>query len=374
MTKNLLILILIFSSFHGIAQDNLEIDSEVVIDKYNSMSVLNAFALNDSIICLAARLEISQTDRNKLGIFTIHDRKIISETIISPEEFVAFREVINHNNQFIVLGSVFTDNDFEQDYLASYDEKGNCNWTLKLEKKYEGIFDVTKFSTGLVAISSGTEGLFRYEINNKGEMFSKQKVPTHGYYLDAITSKAGKTLIVSIILNEKGETENWNLYLFDSELKLDKQISIELPDKFFAKKVIEYKNGFLIAGEEEGKYAAIPKCYFFDENLEMINIYSFHYQPAHYKFKSNFRINDVVYDELNETFVASGITNVVNDETNILILLDEYSMLNHKLLDKSAGIWKNNDIIINSNNQIVFIGDSKKQTNAETKIKMINFK
>ncbi len=374
MTKKLLILILFFHSALGYSQDKLAIDSELIFDEYNSMSVLNAFELNDSIMLLAARLEISETDKNKLGLYKINDKKIIAKTIISPKEFLIYKDLIPTDNQFLIIGSLFVEDDLEQDCLSNYDEKGNCTWTLKLEKKYEGILQVKKSSFGYIAISSGINGLFRYEIKSNGEIQNKVRIPINEYLVDAHITRDYKMLIVSLILDEKGETEKCNLSLFDSNMSLLNQTSPDISDKFFLKKIIEYKNGFLIAGNEEGEYVSIPKIFIFNENLELINNSTFHYEPVHYKFKSDFQINDLIYDKSKDTFWASGITKVVNDETNIVIQMDENNLLNYKLIDLTDGVWENNKIIVKSNNKIVFFGDSRKNDENETEIKMIKLK
>ncbi len=374
MTKKLLILILSLHTVLGYSQDKLEIESQLIIDECNSMSVLNAFQSNDSIMLLVARLEISETDGNKLGVYKINDKGIIARTIISPKEFVAYKDLIPNDNQFLIIGSVFVEDDLEQDYLGSYDEKGNCNWTLKLEKKYEGIFQVKKSSFGYVAVSSGINGLFRYEIKSNGEILNKKSIPVNEYFIDAFITKDDRMLIVSLVLNKKGETEKWNLNLFDSNMSLLNQTSPDISDKFFVKKIIEYKNGFLIAGNQEGEYVSIPKIYIFNENLELINNSTFHFEPAHYKFKSDFQINDIVYNKSDNTFWASGITKVVNDETNIATQMDENSLLNYKLIDLTNGVWRNNKILVKSNNKIVFFGDSRKHDKTGTDIKMIKFK
>jgi hypothetical protein len=66
-------------------------------------------------------------------------------------------------------------------------------------------------------------------------------------------------------------------------------------------------NGFIVACNlvEPTK---IPLIMFFYKELHLIKSQTDHYEPENWKFKSNFQINDIQYDTINNIFYACGIT------------------------------------------------------------------
>ncbi|PXY02046.1 hypothetical protein DF185_05220 [Marinifilum breve] len=338
------------------------------------MSVLKAVKLNDSIVLLAAQVNTSEVDKNKLAIYLLKGDKITSKTILKPKEYMNYQDVIPMNKGILVTGSIFTDDDLEQDYITYFDFKGDCKWNLGLEKKYEGIFRLEKTSDGIIALSSGNEGLFSYEINYKGVILKKEQIPVGNYLIDAFINKDEHILITSVVLNNEGETVNWDIHLFNSNLELIAHNSPGFPDAFTVEDIIETDENYLIVGDVELNNALIPQSYTIDKDLQLSHSASYHYQPAYYKFKSNFQLNDISLIKSKNLFIASGVTKVVNDETNIIFLIDEYSMINHKMLDLSGGIWKNNNVIVRDNNQVVVFEDVLKPDGFNTYIKKVNLK
>lgn len=374
MLKKTLAIIFICLSSIVFSQNNLIIDSELIIDDYYSMSVLKAVELNDSIVLLAARVNTSEVDKDKLVIYQLKGDKLNSKTILKPKEYMNYRDIIPLNKGIIVTGSIFTDEDLEQDYITYFDFKGDCKWNLGLEKKYEGIFHLEKTSDRLITLSSGNEGLFRYEINAKGKILKKEQIPVGNYLIDAFINKDEDILITSVVLNNEGETVNWDIHLFNLNLELIAHSSPGFPDAFTAKNIIETDENYVIFGDVELEDTMIPQSYTIDKDLQLSHSASYHYQPAYYKFRNNFQLNDISLIKSKNLFIASGVTRVVNDETNILFLIDEYSMINNKMLDISGGIWKNNNVIVRDNNQVVVFENVLKPDSFNTYIKKVDLK
>lgn len=103
-------------------------------------------------------------------------------------------------------------------------------------------------------------------------------------------------------------------------------------------KLMEYANGYLLAGNIDPD-RSIPLMYFIGYDLNLKKSIKYHFEPEHYKFKSSFRIKDIIYSQIQNDFIACGFTKVVNDETNIVFIFNDNQLLTYKLLDKT-GIWE----------------------------------
>lgn len=372
MTKKLVFVIFIFIPLLGFSQSGIDLISEKTISEYRSISIFKALNFKDTLY-LACRVKENEKRSERLALLKIIGDSIFSKTLFKLKEYVNYSDILTLNQGFLLVGSTFIEDEKAQDYLGYFNHTGQEIWNLKLEKKYEGIIKVFKSQNHLTVITNGIKGLFKYIISYDGDVINKSTIPAYNYIIDALETVEGKILVLSITLNENGASEKWNINFFSEDLIDKKYSSPDFENRFFPEKILEYHDGFLIAGNLDSKHSFIPIIYFLNHNLEVKNKSLYHYEPEHYKFKSSFQLKDIKIHKQNNSIIASGITKVVADETNIIFELNEDQILNYEILDNSSGIWMNNTIFFKSNGGLVFLGDTKSKDGFNTCIQKVDF-
>ena len=357
MIKKLLTLILVINGFYGYAQNDIEILKETDFDKYFTNSYFKSFYSNDTIV-LISRIQEKNSNTVKLSIAELCDSILISERVIKNKNFIAFQDVFRVQNNFILTGAVYPDNsDQEQDYIGAYDNQGCEIWNLLLDKKYEGIYNTKITDSGIHIISSGIDNLNSYIISKDGKLMSSKKIPQNGFPIlsDFIDDDV---FIISVILNSNGETEKWIIDWFDKEFKLKHQTTTELKKRFLPVKILTHNNKVLIVGNLDDSKGGIPMVYIFDKELNMLEHRELHYQPDHYKYRNDFKLNVITL--IKDKFYCTGVTKIRGIETNILFDVKDYKLHKYKLLHNSAGIWNSGGLLELDNDRLMFLGDTEK--------------
>lgn len=368
MIRVYLFLIFLIHSKIGISQTDYKIKSDLIIKDYYYLSVLNSQQVGDStfIFCKA------KIDDNKSifpVVFIVKNNKVVSIKRLILTSQVFFSDIKIVGNYFILLGETPTYNDEEmQDYVGLFDLNGNQLWDVKLEKKFEGLNKIFPSKDYFEVFTSGLRGLYIYKINYQGKILKSQSVKENNYIHDVIKLENSQFLIMSESLNSKGKGNGLNLTLCDFSYKILNSKSFESTERFLPEKILEYDHGFIIAGNIESD-RSIPCIYFIDKNMSLKKISRFHYEPDYYKFKTNFRINDILYSKTGNIFYSCGTVGSLSDVTNIAFILNEDKLLSFKLLDKT-GLWGNNIIVKNKSNKYM-ITDVKNTSDFDTSIKLM---
>lgn len=361
---------LIINGFYGFSQNDFEILKETDFDKYFTNSYFKSFYTNDTIV-LISRIQEKNNNSVKLSVAKITDSILISEIVINNKDFIAFKDIFKYEENFIITGTIFPDNsEIEQNYLGAYNIQGFEIWSLLLDKKYEGIYNAKIIDTKIHIVSSGLDGLNSYIISNDGKLINKSKLTQNGFPLlsDFIDNDV---LIISVKINSNGETEKWIIDWFDKDFNIKHQSIPEFEKRFFPIKILSYNDKVLIVGNLDDSNGSIPVVYIFDKELNLLQQRKLHYQPDNYKFKNDFRINDIKL--ISGNIYCAGITKIRGTETNIIIKLKDFKITKYQTLDKSAGIWNSCGLLNYDNDKLIFMGDSEK-TDYESIIKMIKIK
>ncbi|MGQ1947499.1 hypothetical protein ACT3CD_10430 [Geofilum sp. OHC36d9] len=367
MIKKLLTLILIINGIYGFSQSDFEILKETDFDKYYISSYFKSFYTNDTIE-LISRIQEKNSNSVKLSVAKFTDSIFISERVINNKDFIAFKDIFKSQDNYIITGTIYPDNsETEQDYIGAYNIQGFEIWNLLLDKKYEGIYNAKIIDKKIQIISSGLDGLNSYIISNEGKLVNRSKLPQNGFPLIS-NFIDNDVLIISVKLNSNGETEKWIIDWFDKDFNLKLQSAPEFEKRFFPIKILSYNDKILIVGNLDNNNGFIPIVYIFDKELHLLQQSELHYQPDNYKFKNDFRINDIKL--INEKIFCAGTTKIREIETNIIFELKDYKIFKYSLLDKSAGIWNSCGLLDLNNDKLIFIGDTEK-SDYESIIKMI---
>ena len=367
MIRKLLTLILIINGFYSLSQNNIEIIKETDFDKYYINSYFKSFYTNDTIE-LVSRIQEKNSNAVKLSVAKYTDSVLISETVLKNKDFISFKNIFKVQDNFIITGTIYLgDSDIEQDYLGAYNDQGFEIWKLLLDKKYEGIYDTKIINNKIQIITSGLDGLNSHVITNDGKSRNTKKLPQNGFPLLAGFID-NDILIISAKLNSNGETEKGIVDRFDKDFNLKHQTTPEFENRFFPLEILNCNNNIIIFGNLDDRNGSIPMIYIFDNELNFQQRRKLHYQPDNYKFKNDFRINDIKL--IGEKIYCAGTTKIRGIETNIIFELKDYKVTRYKLLDKSAGIWNSCGLLDLENDKLIFIGDAEK-SDYESIIKMI---
>lgn len=370
--KNIIVIIILLNSILGFSQTDLKLLQELIIKDYYHLSVLSVVQQGDKtyINCLAQDENINI---NYPVIYTISNNQVITKTRLQPKDQVFYSDIKVANNHIVLIGAIFTGNDEEmQGYVGYFDFNCKELWNLKLEKSYEGIEKIFLSNEYFEVITNGIKGLFAYKIDYQGKILLKKEIKISNYIHDALKAIDFGFLVLSDSLNSNGESICLKLTKCDSDYRILQSQLIQSIDRFIPAKLMEYANGYIIAGNIDSD-RSIPLVYFVGFDLKMIKNNKYHFEPEHYKFKSSFRIKDIIYSQIENDFIACGVTKLLNDETNIVFTLNENKLLTYKLLDKT-GIWGNNKINNINENCFDLITDIKINDDFDTKIKMIKIK
>jgi hypothetical protein len=372
MKQKIAIFILLTNSTFGFSQIDFQTNLELIIDDYYHMSVLNTEQIGDKTY-ISCSVQDENINVSYPAIYVISNNKVISKVRLKPKYEVFFSDIKVIDKYIILIGVVPTVNDEEmQSYVGFFDFNSNELWNLKLEKLYEGIEKVFLSENYFEVITNGEKGLFAYKINYKGKTLNKKAINVGNYIHDVIKLNNLEFLILSDSLNSNGESISLKLTKCDTNYKIINSQTIESVQSFLPIKLMQYSNGFIIAGNIDTD-RSIPLVYFIGNDLKLKKYNRYHFEPDHYKFKSSFQIKDILYSQAQKDFIACGVAKIVNDETNIVFTLNEDKLLSNKLLDKT-GIWGNSKILILSDFIFNLVTDYKINDDFDTKIKMIEIK
>lgn len=372
MKKIIGIFAMLMNSIIGFSQTDFKPSQELIIKDYYHMNVLSTVKLSDKtyICCL---VQDENLNLNYPVVYTISNNQVISNIRLKPKDQVFYSDIKVVNNHIILIGATPTGNDEEmQSYVGYFDFNNIELWNVKLEKSYEGIEKVFLSNESFEVITNGEKGLFAYKIDYQGRILLKKAIEVKNYILDALKVSDAGFLILSDSLNSKGESISMKLTKCDSNYKIQQSQIIQSVDRFSPVKLMEYKSGYIIAGNIDSD-RSIPLVYFIGYDLKLKKYNKYHFEPEHYMFKSSFRIKDILYSQKQNDFVACGVVQIVNDETNIVFTLNENKLISYKLLEKT-GIWGNNKVFKISDFSFDFITDYKINDDFDTKIKMIEIK
>lgn len=90
-------------------------------------------------------------------------------------------------------------------------------------------------------------------------------------------------------------------------------------------KLMEYANGYLLAGNIDPD-RSIPLMYFIGYDLNLKKSIKYHFEPEHYKFKSSFRIKDIIYSQIQNDFITCGFTKISNIYENSFYLITDFKI------------------------------------------------
>lgn len=372
MKKIIWIFTLLINSIIGFSQTDFKLSYELIIKDYYHMNVLSTVQHDDKtyICCL---VQDENLNVNYPVIYTVSNNQIDSKIRLKPKDEVFYSDIKVVKNHIILIGATPTGNDEEmQGYVGYFDFNNNELWNVKLEKSYEGIEKVFLSNEFFEVITNGDNGLFAYKIDYQGKILLKKPIEVYNYIHNAIKLNDSGFLILSDSLNSNGKSNSLRLTKCDSNYRTQASQLIQSVDRFIPVKLLEYTNGYLLAGNIDSD-RSIPLVYFVGFDLKMIKNNKYHFEPEHYKFKSSFRIKDIIYSQIQNDFIACGVTKIVNDETNIVFTLNYNKILTYKLLEKT-GIWGNNKISNINENSFDLITDFKINDDFDTKIKMIKIK
>jgi len=366
------IFILLINSIIGFSQTDLKLSRELIIKDYYHMNVLSAVQLdNKTYICCLVQDE--NINVNYPVIYAVSDNQIDSKIRLKSKEDVFYSDIKVVKNHILLIGATPTGKDEEmQGYVGYFDFNNNELWNVKLEKSYEGIEKVFLSNEFLEVITNGDNGLFAYKIDYQGKIMLKKPIKVYNYIHDAIKLNDSGFLILSDSLNSNGTSISLRLTKCDSKYRTQASQQIQSVDRFIPVKLIEYTNGYLLAGNIDSD-RSIPLVYFIGNDLKLKKSSKYHFEPEHYKFKSDFRVKDIIYSQSQNDFIACGLAKIVNDETNIVFTFNDTKLISFKLLDKT-GIWGNNKILNATSNSFDFITDFKINEDFDTKIKMVGIK
>jgi hypothetical protein len=369
MKKFLLTIFILIECFWGFSQSDFITISEMTLSDYDQMKVISAEKVNENIY-LSSRIVHNGYANYTTELLVIKNNKLENRFLLEPVEQIFFSEIKFLGKGIILVGETPSGDDEEmQDYICYFDLNKKLIWSLKLEKKYEGITKSFFSEEYFEILTDGLKGFYKYKISYKGKILEKKTISVRNYIWDVINLKNTNYLIFADSLSEEGELRKSRLTLLDKDLNIINSKAFKPIDSYLPFKLLEIDNGYVIVGNVESE-RTIPYLYFINKDLSIRKSLSYHYEPEHYQFKNNLKINDI-YSISSNTFIATGSVGNMTDITNIIFTLNEDKLLKHKRYD-SSGLWGNNCIVYLSPNLFAFFEDVVKNEYFETNIKLIN--
>jgi hypothetical protein len=391
MNKKLTFIFFLFNSLICLSQTEIEINNEKLINNYSIMSVFKAQMFDDTIY-LASRALINSLDDNYLFISKIFNGDILTNKLLElkENEFARFHDLVKFKNGYILVGQAVKHKNVYVS-IGYLNNSGSVIWSLKLKKKTESFLKIHVTVNNIEIFTRSSKGIFRYILGFDGKILSKEKVPvSNGFTISVNVFTNNNYLVLSTIMNERGETGEYNIDLFDHDLNLINNKIAYFNLYFRPIKIFHYNNEYIFIGNSSGN----PWIYFLDQNLTLrktsyyyyhpeqdkLHCYLHNYHPEQDKLRCSLQVNDIELNRQNGNFIASGIIrflyyntyDITYEHFNIIFELNEDKILNYKILGKTGGTWENNNVLINNRN-FTFFGDYKIIDGLETEIKMIDF-
>jgi len=284
----------LFNSMIGLPQTDFKPSHELIINDYYHMSVICSEQLGGKtyVCCL---VQDENLNANYPVIYNISNNQVVSKIRLNPKDEVFYSDIKVVNNYIMLIGATPTGNGEEmQSYVGYFDFSSKELWNVKLEKSYEGMEKVFLSNEYFEVVTNGEKGLFVYKINYQGKILFKKAIGVNNYILDALKVSDLGFLILSDSLNSNGKSISLKLTKFDSNYKILQSQLIQSVDRFLSVKLMEYKNGYIIAGNIDSD-GSIPLVYFIGYDLKLKKYNKYHFEPEYYMFKSSFRLKDIVY-------------------------------------------------------------------------------
>jgi hypothetical protein len=215
-------------------------------------------------------------------------------------------------------------------------------------------------------------GLFYYKINIDGKVLEKESLSHLGYLIDIYKTEDSNYIFLGVLLNSHGESEGLQLVELNPKHEEIRKTIIKSTKSFIPERLDRNNSGFQIFGNLSDD-RSIPHCCFLDNNLNLLTCNSFHFEPAHYMFKSSFQLRDNYYDQSSNLFFGSGVTKVSNEDSNVIFSFNNDKIISYQILDKTS-IWGKNRILVKEANEVILATDFKLNNDFDTKIKLTTFK